>query len=353
MRSKLVFGTLILALAISDVDAGLEEGRAARHRGDYATAINELRPLAEQGNAVAQWNLGIMYALGQGVDKNEIEAAMWFRKSAEQRDPNGLVLLGITYENGHGVQQSAVEAVRWYREAAEMGFANGQLHLADMYAQGIGVTQDLDEAVKWYRRASEQGSSDARRKLEDLLSIKAAEESPRVPTTAQIEMVPAEALAQSIRSVTDGQLSLTRFVKAADRDNVTFTFSELGKWVTINRKNAELWEDVFVKRLDVYSSVAKRRGATDISGSYAAELVGSACGKANEKFQASITQDGNSFQFRRSDRPETGVGTIIENAIVLNLGGLTGQVPYLEGDAANDIILRWQGVDCQLRLARQ
>ncbi len=66
--------------------AGVSEGKAAAKRGDYATALRELRPLAEQGNAKAQSGLAVMYFLGLGVPQDYGEAAKWARKAAEHGD---------------------------------------------------------------------------------------------------------------------------------------------------------------------------------------------------------------------------------------------------------------------------
>jgi TPR repeat protein len=105
---------LALTLSAAPVAAGpIEDGVAAHERGDYETALRLIRPLAEQGDAKAQYNLGIMY------------------------------------DNGVGVPQDYVEAVKWYRMAAEQGFAGAQYNLGVMYANGRGVPQDSAEALKW------------------------------------------------------------------------------------------------------------------------------------------------------------------------------------------------------------
>ena len=75
------------------------EGVDAARRGDYATALKEWGPFAEQGNAIAQYNLGVMYAKGQGVPKDYKLAVKWYRKSAEQGDPSAQSNLGLMYEN--------------------------------------------------------------------------------------------------------------------------------------------------------------------------------------------------------------------------------------------------------------
>ncbi len=67
--------------------AGFDEGVAAAKRGDYATALREWRPLAEQGNGDAQYNLGIMYKNGQGVTQDFVQAHMWFNLAASSVPP--------------------------------------------------------------------------------------------------------------------------------------------------------------------------------------------------------------------------------------------------------------------------
>ncbi|GAB6068870.1 hypothetical protein JCM13664_21910 [Methylothermus subterraneus] len=65
-----VLFSAVLALATPPALAGFDEGLAAANRGDYATALKEWRPLAEQGDAVAQYNLGVMYDNGLGVPQD-------------------------------------------------------------------------------------------------------------------------------------------------------------------------------------------------------------------------------------------------------------------------------------------
>jgi uncharacterized protein len=81
-----LLGTIIFAIAVvNTASAGsLEDAIAAHDRGDYATAMRLLRPLAELGNAHAQNELGVMYAEGRGVQQDYAEAVKWYRKSAEQ-----------------------------------------------------------------------------------------------------------------------------------------------------------------------------------------------------------------------------------------------------------------------------
>ncbi len=98
--------------------AGYGEGFAAYQRGDYATALREWRPLAEQGNANAQTNLGFMYDKGQGVPQDYAEAVKWYRKAAEQGNASAQNNLGFMYGTGKGVPQDYMQAHLWYNLAA-------------------------------------------------------------------------------------------------------------------------------------------------------------------------------------------------------------------------------------------
>ena len=102
-----------------------DDGWAAWLAGDYETAMREFRPLAEQGDAGAQLNLGLMYA------------------------------------NGHGVPQDTAEAATWYSLAAEQGNATAQSNLGLMYALGLGVLQNFVLAYMWFDLATMQGEKTA------------------------------------------------------------------------------------------------------------------------------------------------------------------------------------------------
>ncbi|MEX0815303.1 MAG: peptidoglycan-binding protein, partial [Dongiaceae bacterium] len=114
---------LVLALAIwfaltAPAWAGFEEGLAAYERGDYATAVREWLPLAQQGDAAAQFNLGVMYDTGKGVPQDYAEAVRWYRRAAEQGHAAAMNYLGFMYEYGRGVPTDLVQAYAWYSLAA-------------------------------------------------------------------------------------------------------------------------------------------------------------------------------------------------------------------------------------------
>ena len=139
--------------------ADLDSARAAYDRGDYARASKEFKKLAEKGDRVAQYNLGLMYWKGQGVAKDNERAVQWYRKSADQGYADAQYKLGNHYWEGKGVRHDDAEAVRWYRKSADQGNAWGEFYLGYAYAFGRGVARDRDEAMRWYHKAADQGNA--------------------------------------------------------------------------------------------------------------------------------------------------------------------------------------------------
>jgi TPR repeat protein len=83
--------------------------------------VKRFRKAAEQNLSVAQCNLGVCYANGMGVVKDEAEAVKWYRKAAERNYDHAQLCLGFCYEKGLGVTKNEAEAVKWYRKAAARG----------------------------------------------------------------------------------------------------------------------------------------------------------------------------------------------------------------------------------------
>jgi TPR repeat protein len=151
--------TLLFALLMplmADFDAGLK----AYNRGDYATALKEWQPLAEKGDANAEYNIGLLYATGHGVQQDYKQAAGWYRKAADQGVAAAQFNLGVIYANGQGVAADPVQARKWFSKAARHGVAAADTGLADLYSEGHGF-QDYAEARKWYLRAAQRGIASA------------------------------------------------------------------------------------------------------------------------------------------------------------------------------------------------
>ncbi len=152
----LAVSLLLLATTATNCYAGLREGLTAYDKADYATAMKELKPLAEKGDAKAQNALGRMYSLGQGGPKDSRGAAEWFLKAAEQGIAEAQGMLGYMYLVGEGAPQNNGKAYEWMSKAAEQGDAMAQYNLGVMYG-GKGVKEEPAKAVHWMRNAAEQG----------------------------------------------------------------------------------------------------------------------------------------------------------------------------------------------------
>jgi len=122
MRSLSWFVALLSFAAISAA-ADFSTGLTAYNKGDYATAVREWRPLADQGVAAAQFNLGLMYYDGHGVPLDLERAAVWFTKAAEQDYAKAQYDLGAMYGVGKGVKRDYVQAYKWLNLCAAKGDA--------------------------------------------------------------------------------------------------------------------------------------------------------------------------------------------------------------------------------------
>jgi TPR repeat protein len=99
--------------------AGFDEGVEAYAQADYAKAMAEFKPLAEQGDVRAQYFMGFLYRYGYGVKVDHKEAGKWFRLAADQGDARALYYLGKMYENGEGVERDLVAAHMWLSLSAK------------------------------------------------------------------------------------------------------------------------------------------------------------------------------------------------------------------------------------------
>ena len=164
--TTLVLSIICLAVpAWADFQAGMD----ANNRGDYATALREWRPLAEQGDALAQYNLGVLYRKGRGVPQDDVHARQWYAKAAAQGQAKAQFNLGTLYFNGEGVAKDYQQALRWFRLAADQGEALAQTKIAIMYDEGQGVPKNFVQAYKWYSLAATNGDKPAPQ-LRDLIA---------------------------------------------------------------------------------------------------------------------------------------------------------------------------------------
>jgi TPR repeat protein len=184
--------SLLVQLAITGTAAAwtYEDAQTAYSKKDYATALRIYRELAQRGNAKAQEAVGGMYERGEGVPEDKVEALKWFEMAQAERNgllafnrgdfattlrifrplaERGQVLaeytIGLMYANGQGVPQDYTEAMKWHLKAAAQGEAKAQFSVGVMYFKGLGTPRNLAEAFKWYRRAADQGDPAAQYNL--------------------------------------------------------------------------------------------------------------------------------------------------------------------------------------------
>jgi len=155
----LVFCLLLAAPlpARADFDAGV----AAYERGDFEAAMTEWLPLAEAGDAEAQYRIGRLYDRGEGVEESSRNALHWYKISAENGHKSGTYNLGHMYWHGAGLKRDRAKAVSWFRRAAERGHPKAQHYLGKAYEDGQGVEEDQERAVYWFERAARQGNTNA------------------------------------------------------------------------------------------------------------------------------------------------------------------------------------------------
>jgi uncharacterized protein len=116
--------------------------------------FDDIRKVAEQGDAGSQFNLGNAYFKGEGVERDWVEGVKWYRKAAKQGDAEAQNSLGFAYVIGIGVEQDQAEGVKWFRKAAEQGCAEAQWLLGVFYDSGEGVAKDQVEAYAWVNLAA-------------------------------------------------------------------------------------------------------------------------------------------------------------------------------------------------------
>jgi TPR repeat protein len=125
------------------------------------TPLGRIEALANGGNAKAAALLGIKYLDGDGLARNDADAAQWLERAAEAGEPVAQYRLGTLYQRGVGVVQDEAKALRWYEAAADQGNRKAMHNLGVFYAEGRGTTQDYDKAATWFRRAADMGYVDS------------------------------------------------------------------------------------------------------------------------------------------------------------------------------------------------
>lgn len=174
-----VLGMMGLALGVASGAQATEKTEKREHHHARAAVLPEAKsqdlyggdglhrwlPKAEKGDIFAQYVLGHMYCVGQGVPKDLTTGISWYQRAADQGFAPGQLALGTMYYNGEGVKQDYTVAAKWFRLAADKGYDRAQSNLAALYLAGKGVPKDYHQALKWFRAAAGQGYAAAQYNL--------------------------------------------------------------------------------------------------------------------------------------------------------------------------------------------
>jgi uncharacterized protein len=185
-------------LSAQSVKAGID----AWQRADYSSAVTIWRPLAESGDADAQFNLGQAYRLGRGVTINLGAAKTWFERAASSGHLDAQTTLGLLlFQNGDQQQ-----GLKWLRRAAEQGEPRALLVYGTALYNGDAVTQDRLLGYAFVSRAAAQGLGPAKETLEQLNGLMSAGDRQKALVLARSipngAPVPAKSAVKPARSAT-------------------------------------------------------------------------------------------------------------------------------------------------------
>jgi len=122
-------------------------------------SMQDLRKVADAGDADAMFNIGCLYANGEGVAQDDQQAMTWYRKAAALGNADAMYNIGVSYNDGNGVAQDYQEAMVWYLKAADAGNLGVMNNVGLLYANGQGVAQDYGQAMTCYRKAADAGDA--------------------------------------------------------------------------------------------------------------------------------------------------------------------------------------------------
>jgi TPR repeat protein len=166
--NRVFLAALLTLCLVGPARADFQAGLAAHERGDREIALREWTPLAESGNAEAQYYLWVLH-----LDESHAEALKWLLDAAGAGHPKALYDLAALYDKGLGMERDDAKAAALYRRAAEQGHADAQARLAAFHAEGRGLAADPVRAYHWYTLALDggaEGAAQARQRLAAAMS---------------------------------------------------------------------------------------------------------------------------------------------------------------------------------------
>ncbi len=202
-----------------DSDPVLAQAYQYLQSGQYDQVLALLGPLAELGNAPAQFVLGGLYSQGKGVPQDDEQAALWWRRAAEQGMARAQNEIGVALSDGRGVPADPKQAVVWYCKAADQDYTEAQYALGAMYARGAGVRADNSRAAYWFARAARSGHELAEKNLELV-----------VPWLRRVQMHAAT----EVREKPDGAADV---IKTTGDREYAYELTRLKDWVEVYFKD--------------------------------------------------------------------------------------------------------------------
>lgn len=162
MRSRILVGAVFFVAGVTSFASPSCTNAVFDGTPKSSRKFSHLIQKAKQGDQHAQFQLGIAYESGMGVEQNYAEAVRWYRRAADSGHSGAQNNLGSMYGRGLGVSQSDTEAMKWYLRAAAEGHPAAQNNVGFMYATGRAAaglgeaSSNQEQAVKWYRKAALQ-----------------------------------------------------------------------------------------------------------------------------------------------------------------------------------------------------
>lgn len=135
---------------------------------NFTEAMKWFRRAADQGDAEAQYSIGMLYDYALGVSQDFTKAMQWYLLAAKQNHAGAQYCIGMLYDNTEGSVPDFVKAMHWYRLAAAQNHPSAQNNIGLLYAKGEGVPQDNDIASEWFQKAADQGHEVAKENIHRL-----------------------------------------------------------------------------------------------------------------------------------------------------------------------------------------
>jgi TPR repeat protein len=167
MKQIVIVLFLVVSAWSNEFDTAVDD----YNKGSYIKALNSFYVLAKNGDAKAQYNVGMIYANGKGVKKDVPQAMEWYEKAAQQGNASAAYNynnLAALYLEGKNIPRNNKKAFELFKKAADKGDANAQINVAVMYAWGEDIPNDKMKAYDNFKKALNAGKIEASQYLDRL-----------------------------------------------------------------------------------------------------------------------------------------------------------------------------------------